>query len=500
MNHSVHPRSAAISRIIWAACAILAACALAGVLEPVVSLFRYIPRDYNEGWNAYWADVAWHGGQLYPPIDSSVANNYPPVSFYVVGALGHLFGDSIFAGRMVAIVSLSVVAVNIGLWLRICRIERSIAVFAATLFVTAFVEYAPVYVALDDPQLLAHAMILTATTILWRFNFTQWALVIASVLMVLGGMTKHLLIPLPIAVTVWIAIYRKERLGAWLLTSLTTLTVAAALVWLLFGSPFIHDLRSARVYSKLSARKHSIEYLGAMSLVLIAAAPAVLALTSRFSSQGLRQNALLIMIYAVIGTLIGVLAAGGAGVDRNAFFDLLIPACLAIGVTLEYLRSRPAILFVRGSGVRGSGNPVLMAIVAISLTAQYATQAADRWPENWRLVKQVDLREAQALDDIRAIRAVGHDAAACEMVALCYWAGSAFTVDLFNYGQKLRTGAVQVASCPNVFLRGPVHLLQLDSPRPDLLTFRLPRSCNDLIARNYGPTRVSPYGTLMWRR
>jgi hypothetical protein len=494
MDPCVRPLSTAISRILWAASAILAVCVLAGVLEPVASLFRYIPRDYNEGWNAYWADVAWHGGRLYPPVDSSVANNYPPFSFYAVGALGNLLGNSIFAGRLVAFVSLNVIAVNIGLWLRNCGIGRSVAVFSAALFMAAFVEYAPVYLAMDDPQLLAHALILTAVTILWRGDFTRRAMVIASVLMVLGGMTKHLLIPLPLAVTVWIAVYRRQQLMTWLLISLTTLAVAAVLVGVLFGPPFIHDLTSARVYSNLSAKKASIKALRALALVLVAAAPTVLALKSRFISNGLQRSAFLILIYAAFGGLIGVLAAGGAGVDRNAFFDLLIAACLGVGATLEYLRLRPAIL------VRGPGNPVLMAVVAIGITGTYAAQAAVRWPDNWRLIQQTDLREAQALEDIRAIRAVGRDAAACETLALCYWAGSAFTVDFFNYGQKLRTSAVQVASCPNVFLRGTVLLLQLDSPRGDLPTFRLPRSCNDLIARYYEPTRVSMYGTLMWRR
>ena len=52
----------------------------------------------NEGWNAYYADAAMGaagadgGGRaraapLYPPTDTLIVNNYPPLSFYVVGAL-----------------------------------------------------------------------------------------------------------------------------------------------------------------------------------------------------------------------------------------------------------------------------------------------------------------------------------------------------------------------------------------------------------------------------
>jgi hypothetical protein len=143
---------------------------------------------------------------------------------------------------------------------------------------------------------------------------------------------------------------------------------------------------------------------------------------------------------------------------------------------------------------------VLGAVVAISITAAYATQAAGRWPDNWRLIQKTELREAQALEDIHAIQAAGRDAVACETLALCYWAGNAFTVDFFNYGQKLRTHVVEAASCHNVFLGGPVLLLQLNAPRGDTSSFRLPRSCNDLIAQNYKPTRESIYGTLLRRQ
>src|ERR1051325_290758 len=58
----------------------------------------------NEGWNAYHADAAMRGAaQLYPPSDGLVANNYPPLSYYVMGWLGRAFGDPLYAGRAVSI-------------------------------------------------------------------------------------------------------------------------------------------------------------------------------------------------------------------------------------------------------------------------------------------------------------------------------------------------------------------------------------------------------------
>ena len=68
------------------------------MIGPLLAIGRYIPLDPNEGWNAYFADAAIHGGVLYPPADALITNNYPPLSFYIVGAIGHLTGDTIFAG------------------------------------------------------------------------------------------------------------------------------------------------------------------------------------------------------------------------------------------------------------------------------------------------------------------------------------------------------------------------------------------------------------------
>src|SRR5256885_16197099 len=60
----------------------------------------------NEGWNAYHADQAMRGvAQLYPPPDGLVANNYPPLSYYLIGWLGRLFGDPLSLGRALSLLS-----------------------------------------------------------------------------------------------------------------------------------------------------------------------------------------------------------------------------------------------------------------------------------------------------------------------------------------------------------------------------------------------------------
>jgi len=92
---------------------VLALCATALLALPVARLPMRVPINYNEGWNAYQADRAMSGQPLYPPADSLLANNYPPLSFYVVGIAGRVAGDNVIAGRFVALLSLLTVVVGI---------------------------------------------------------------------------------------------------------------------------------------------------------------------------------------------------------------------------------------------------------------------------------------------------------------------------------------------------------------------------------------------------
>src|SRR4029077_5082285 len=59
----------------------------------------------NEGWNAYHADQAMRGSGLYPPPDGLIANNYPPLSYYLLGGRGGLFGAPLYVGRALSILA-----------------------------------------------------------------------------------------------------------------------------------------------------------------------------------------------------------------------------------------------------------------------------------------------------------------------------------------------------------------------------------------------------------
>src|SRR5689334_6905809 len=73
---------------------ILAIGVLAGIARAALIVPLRVPLDPNEGWNAYHAMAAIGRGNPYPPAYSFMVDNYPPLSFYIVGFFGSWVGDN----------------------------------------------------------------------------------------------------------------------------------------------------------------------------------------------------------------------------------------------------------------------------------------------------------------------------------------------------------------------------------------------------------------------
>jgi 4-amino-4-deoxy-L-arabinose transferase-like glycosyltransferase len=485
MDRSSSSQTVSARKMLLLAAILLFLSALAGTAEPVSSLLRFIPKDYNEGWNAYWARDAWVSGILYPSANGIVVNNYPPLSFYIVGVFGQLVGDNIFAGRILALASLVVVTIGIYLWLRVAGLART-ALVSAALFIAAFIAYAPGYVAMDDPQLIGHAFMVAAGFILWRRDFSTGALAIAALLTLLGGLTKHLLIPFPLAITVWIAIYRRDCLVRWLGFAGAFFVVALAIVAWRHVTLF-HNIAVERTYSTHLAGRALQRLFRQFPLVLIISGIGVLFAPEKNNVN--RRFASFTRIYFLLAALFGTIAATGEGVDRNAFFDLLIAAALAVGATLDFLLSRWA---------RQSLTAVAVLLAALALPV--ALQAGSNLRGNLMLASSSGKREAAYLAEIAMIKEAKTGAAACEMLALCYWAGQPFAVDFFNYGQKLRKDLSAADECDQLLGNGSITILQVDAPRGGMLSQRLPNSCNQVIEDYFTPVLSTEFGVLLHRR
>ena len=101
----------------------------------------------------------------------------------------------------------------------------------------------------------------------------------------------------------------------------------------------------------------------------------------------------------------------------------------------------------------------------VALGAGIAIYAIVLIPQTVHDVRQLDSLEADTRTTIAAIQRLGKGHAACETIALCYWARGPFTMDFFNYGQKMLTGAMSVDACKAAFERGDFPVLQLEPDR-----------------------------------
>jgi hypothetical protein len=138
-----------------------------GLMHIVCVIGFHVPFDPNEGWNAAFTHLALSTGSPYPPPHSLLINNYPPLSFYLVGAISWETGDAIIAGRIVALASLFAVALGIETAARQMGCTRLEALFAA-LFFTAGLMLTTDYAGMDDPQLLGHAIAMGGLVLVLR--------------------------------------------------------------------------------------------------------------------------------------------------------------------------------------------------------------------------------------------------------------------------------------------------------------------------------------------
>jgi len=164
----------------------------------------YIPLNYNEGWNAFQTAAAMYGRVLYPPPNALITNNYPPLSFFIVGAVASVLGDAVFAGRAVSWLAFLAVAGLIGAILRRAGNDWFAALFGAMFFVGYAVVYFSNYVGMDDPQWLAHAVMMLGLYIYIRAPEKPLSGVVTGVLMSVALFVKHNVVALPLVLFLWL--------------------------------------------------------------------------------------------------------------------------------------------------------------------------------------------------------------------------------------------------------------------------------------------------------
>jgi hypothetical protein len=419
-------RAASARELQWgraASLVLVVVCATACALGRLLDLASWLPRDRNEGWNALLAVRAQQGEALYWDAHALVANNYPPLSFELLGKLGALLAvDELLLGRVVALLALIGSAFAVFAIARALGASRGAAAFAGAFLIAEIAANHASYVAMNDPQWLGHALQLAGLVVLVRRPAARGALVAMVLAMVLGLMTKHTLVVLPVAATFWQV--RKRPSAGRLVAAVASCAVlgALALLQLRYGAKLWQGLLLARGYSVHDALRSGSRQALYLAPVVIACwrARARAGDGVNGTAAAAARIAELAWPYFVLALSCGVVLLGGDGVDSNAMFDAVIAASLLAAVVYE---AAPRAWVVAG-----------MLLVVCIATPLRVRSELERHAAAPPMLERT--REAVA-----ALRAIPGDAA-CWELALCHRAHKAFVFDAWSVRERQASGAL----------------------------------------------------------
>lgn len=400
---------------------LLAITALTSLATPFVSMFYRIPIKYNEGWNAVHAMAAQSGKNIYIPGEY-LFNNYPPLSYYVIGWLGRLHGDYIFAGRYLSMVSLLVAAFCIFAILKIVTRSNFIASFAALYFISLMSLEFHQYVGVNCPQLFAQAVSLVSILLFVWLGESRGSLFAVALLTLAAGLIKHNVFAAPVAISIVLYQNKSGLFRYWILVCAALLTTTLILFYWWFGVHFFEQMVSARMYgvSRIahSAKKFIPPLLIPFAFVLLSYS---IPLKQRFS--------VFFIWFFVTAAVVAAFFSGGSGIYYNIYFDLIVSLILLTCVRWQGLRNE---LFSRSpEWSRCSAFVPFVLCLPLFLAA----------PSNLHLLTQLprilpEEVEATAKDIEYIARA--RQPVLCDMLSLCYWAGVPLVYDSFNVREESR--------------------------------------------------------------
>jgi hypothetical protein len=446
--------------------AVLGLICAAALWRVGVAAGLHIPLDPNEGWNAYHTAAAMRGGPLYPGPQEYMVNNYPPLSFYIVGTLGLLVGDNIIAGRIASLLAVAVIAAGMFAAGRRFGCSRRASIFPPLLFTTGLLLFTD-YVGMDDPQLLAHAIAMGGLLVLLREPRRTSVIAAAAFLFVFALFVKHNVVALAIALAIWLWFVDRRSAFRYVLFGAGFLVAGLVLFRLAYGRSLLNVIATARLYSLDQLVSSTLQWLR-WSLVPIAGL-AFLVLKHRDN-----HYVLLCAIYGAVAMVIGLAFLGGAGVDPNVLFDADIALALSAGLVFDRL-----------SGLRA-----LLVPAAYAAPLIYTAVTIEEWHDPLSWTRPFQIEAATASRDIAFI-AARPGPALCEMQSFCYWAGKPPAVDVFNAGQQFETGARSDAALSREIERQRFAVIQFDPDSPESLG----ENIHEAMDRSYRVHHSDEYGT-----
>jgi hypothetical protein len=388
---------------------------------PVWRAFFPMEIDLKEPWNAYHSDAVFGQGVLYPDLNGLIANNYPPLWYYLTGALSQLGVDTIYLGRALSFVAMLVLVAAIALCIRQFKAAWPGAILGGLFFFGIMVRYADWYVAMNDPHVPALAIMMVALVWFLRRDPARGA-ELPILLMVVAGFFKQAIIAIP-AMTLFLLAQRSR----WLALRAALVGGSAALAGLalftaIYGRAFFDEIF---LYPREMSFIRAWGSLGRLGPLLPALVPWAIWVWNDRKSEAARFSTTFVL-FAFAGFFIQKM---GAGTDINAMFELYVAVAVATGLAFDRITLVP-IFWGMSIATR---ERLVAGVLALSLVAAPGIEAyllliSPSYREQF--YKNAEMTRAE-IERIAAIPGPVH----CDVETVCRAAGKPFVYDDFFIGQ-----------------------------------------------------------------
>ena len=416
---------------------------------PVYRAFLNVEIENNEGWNAYFADAAMGKMPLYPSADQLITNNYPPLSFYIVGLVGRLVGDPVLAGRLLSLVALVAIATAIGLSVRRLGGSGVAARISAAFFVATMSRFFISWVGMNEPQLLGEAIMSFGFLGFLTARSNDRGYVGPVFVIALAGFVKHNIIAMPMTAFLWLGLHRRGEAVKCFCVAAITITAGSAVCYALFGPNFFLNMLSPRNYSL----KRWLDAFKDLEWVSIGLLACLCNAWVRWRDASIRLCNCLIAI--ALGSYF--LQKGGAGVGINAQFDLVIAVAMGLGLAFTQISLWPVARGLRPDQAQA----VLLLAVCVRLLASKQLQPV-RLVFDRSFKNDIATREQAMTDSVERVRRITGDVTCGRDMLVSYRAGKPFVVDKFNTQQRIAAGALPKDAITSRVAAGTLTIVEVD--------------------------------------
>ncbi len=385
---------------------------------------------------------------LYPSLDQLITNNYPPLSFYIVGAFGWLIGDPVLAGRLLSLGGVAVCAVGVALAITRLGGNATAACIGAVYFVATMCRFFSGYVGMNDPHLFAQGFMAVGFVGFLRAMTHDKGYAAPILLMVAAGFIKHDIIAMPLTAMVWLGIHRPRQMLKSGLLAVGAVAAGFALCFASFGADFFANLMSPR---SLLLRP-SLEAVGHLQWVAVGLVAWLYVGVTRRVDPGVKLCSLFILI-ALLTFFIQKL---GDGVAWNAQFELVFAVSIGVGLAFTHA---PFLPLARRYSPEALRFAFLLAI-CLRLVASTRLEPVQLLADPG-FHTEIAARQAAMKATVARIKAIPGDVF-CSSTLACYQSGKPFAVDPFNCGQRVKAGKLPPDAVNKLIANGRLSTVDED--------------------------------------